>query len=209
MLSAYVETHLVRGDGMQVNGQIYYGFFVNDLFGHQSFVKKARQRELAGTVASLLLNAPIASPCARAPLIDLAIERAKSASRSRPSPGNGHAAQAWLVVDVRLAAIVLSTVVLALRSLVLARRRRSGRALPSPSTKPADIAPETCTLHQNRRNGMFEINGLDTAGVVSLKRLSLAAAVKKARELVEDGCWDVQVVDPNGRVYTSFEEQAA
>jgi hypothetical protein len=97
---------------------------------------------------------------------------------------DGHAAQAWLAVDVRLCP-------------------------SSPPTKPADIAPETCTLHQNRRNGMFEINGLDTAGVVSLKRLSLAAAVKKARELVEDGCWDVQVVDPNGRVYTSFEEQAA
>jgi hypothetical protein len=43
---------------------------------------------------------------------------------------------------------------------------------------------------------MFEINGFDTAGVVSLKRLSLAAALKKARELVEDGCWDVQIVDP-------------
>ncbi|TWB66381.1 hypothetical protein [Bradyrhizobium sacchari] len=56
---------------------------------------------------------------------------------------------------------------------------------------------------------MFEINGFDTAGVVNLKRLSLAAALKKARELVEDGCWDVQVVDPTGRVYTSFEEQAA
>jgi hypothetical protein len=59
------------------------------------------------------------------------------------------------------------------------------------------------------RNGMFEISGFDTAGVVSLKRLSLAAALKKAKELIEDGCWDVQIVDPNGRVYTSFEEQAA
>ena len=39
---------------MQVNGQLYYVFFVNDLFGHQSFVKEARQRELAGPVASLL-----------------------------------------------------------------------------------------------------------------------------------------------------------
>ncbi|PWT90002.1 MAG: hypothetical protein C5B56_06150, partial [Proteobacteria bacterium] len=58
-------------------------------------------------------------------------------------------------------------------------------------------------------SGMFEITGFDTAGVVSLKRLSLAAALKKARELVEDGCWDVQIVDPTGRVYTSFEEQAA
>lgn len=56
---------------------------------------------------------------------------------------------------------------------------------------------------------MFEINGFDTAGVVSLKRLSLTAALKKARELVEDGCRDVQIVDPSGRVYTSFEEQAA
>lgn len=56
---------------------------------------------------------------------------------------------------------------------------------------------------------MFEISGFDTAGVVGLKRLSLAAALKKARELVEDGCWDVQIVDPAGQVYTSFEEQAA
>lgn len=56
---------------------------------------------------------------------------------------------------------------------------------------------------------MFEIKGFDTAGIVSLKRPSLAAALKKARELAEDGCWDVQVVDPAGRVYTSFEEQAA
>ena len=56
---------------------------------------------------------------------------------------------------------------------------------------------------------MFEINGFDTAGVVSLKRPSLAAALKKAKELIQDGCWDVQIVDPNGRVYTSFEELAA
>ncbi|MBR0778167.1 hypothetical protein JQ625_25330 [Bradyrhizobium diazoefficiens] len=56
---------------------------------------------------------------------------------------------------------------------------------------------------------MFEIRGCDTAGVVTLKRSSLAAALKKAKELVEDGCWDVQVVDPGGQVYTSFEEQAA
>ncbi len=56
---------------------------------------------------------------------------------------------------------------------------------------------------------MFEISGFDTAGVVSLKRLSLDAALKKARELIRDGCWDVQIVDPGGQVYTSFEEQAA
>ncbi|TCU75389.1 hypothetical protein EDE08_103612 [Bradyrhizobium sp. R2.2-H] len=56
---------------------------------------------------------------------------------------------------------------------------------------------------------MFEINGFDTAGVVKLKRLSLAAALKKAKELVQDGCRDVRVVDPSGRIYTSFDEQAA
>jgi predicted DNA-binding protein (UPF0251 family) len=56
---------------------------------------------------------------------------------------------------------------------------------------------------------MFEICGFDTAGVVSLKRSSLAAALKKARELVADGCWDVRIIDPQGRTYTSFEEQAA
>ena len=31
---------------------------------------------------------------------------------------------------------------------------------------------------------MFEITGFDTAGVVNLKRESLAAALKKARELI-------------------------
>lgn len=56
---------------------------------------------------------------------------------------------------------------------------------------------------------MFEITGFDTAGIVSLKRPSLAAALKKARELVADGCWDVRVIDPGGQVHTAFEEQAA
>ena len=75
--------------------------------------------------------------------------------------------------------------------------------------KAADNAPKRCKIQENRRKRMFEIGGFDTAGAVSLKRLSLAAALKKARELVEDGCWDVQIVDPTGRVHTSFEEQAA
>jgi hypothetical protein len=50
---------------------------------------------------------------------------------------------------------------------------------------------------------MFEITGIDTAGTVNLKRLSFEAALKKARELLEDQCWDVQIVDPDGRVYNS------
>jgi hypothetical protein len=75
--------------------------------------------------------------------------------------------------------------------------------------KTQDNDCKRCKLSENRRNGMFEISGFDTAGVVSLKRSSLAAALKKARELVADGCWDVRITDPLGRIYTSFEEQAA
>jgi hypothetical protein len=56
---------------------------------------------------------------------------------------------------------------------------------------------------------MFEIRGFDTAGMVSLKRMSLDAAIKKARELIDDGCWDVRIVDPHGRIHSAFEEQAA
>ena len=56
---------------------------------------------------------------------------------------------------------------------------------------------------------MHEISGFDTSGKVSLKRLSFDAALKKAKELIEDGCWDVQIVDPDGRVHNSIEQQAA
>ena len=50
---------------------------------------------------------------------------------------------------------------------------------------------------------MFVINGIDTSGSVTLRRLSFSAALKKAQELIEDHCWDVQIIDPDGRVYTS------
>jgi hypothetical protein len=56
---------------------------------------------------------------------------------------------------------------------------------------------------------MFEINGFDTSGSVNLKRLSFESAIKKARELINDGCWDVEIVDPDGRVYTALERAAA
>jgi hypothetical protein len=56
---------------------------------------------------------------------------------------------------------------------------------------------------------MFEISGFDTSGSVNLKRASLPAALKKARELIEDGCWDVHVVDPEGQIYSSFEQEVA
>jgi hypothetical protein len=50
---------------------------------------------------------------------------------------------------------------------------------------------------------MFVISAIDTSGSVTLKRMSFAAALKKARELIEDHCWDVQITGPDGRVYTS------
>jgi hypothetical protein len=56
---------------------------------------------------------------------------------------------------------------------------------------------------------MFEINGFDTSGSVKLKRLSFESSIKKARELINDGCWDVEIVDPDGRVYTALERAAA
>ncbi|MBN8981756.1 MAG: hypothetical protein J0I29_10860 [Rhizobiales bacterium] len=56
---------------------------------------------------------------------------------------------------------------------------------------------------------MFVINAIDTSGSVTLKRLSFAAALKKARELLEDQCWDVQIIDPDGRIYTSADFERA
>jgi hypothetical protein len=51
----------------------------------------------------------------------------------------------------------------------------------------------------------FFIQGTDTSGSISLRRDSTAAAVKKAAELIADGCWDVQITTPDGRVYASTE----
>ena len=56
---------------------------------------------------------------------------------------------------------------------------------------------------------MFEISGFDTSGSVKLKRFSFPAALKKARELADDGCWDVQIIDPDGKVHVSLDEQVA
>jgi hypothetical protein len=47
----------------------------------------------------------------------------------------------------------------------------------------------------------FHINAKDTSGALSLHRDSVAAAIKKANELSADGCWDVEIVAPNGRSY--------
>lgn len=51
----------------------------------------------------------------------------------------------------------------------------------------------------------FFIRGTDTSGSISLRRDTTAAAVKKAAELIADGCWDVEITTPDGRVYSSRE----
>jgi hypothetical protein len=47
----------------------------------------------------------------------------------------------------------------------------------------------------------FVINAVDTAGSVTLQRGSVQAAMKKAAELISDGCWDVEIIAPDGAAY--------
>ena len=49
------------------------------------------------------------------------------------------------------------------------------------------------------------ITAQDTAGNVTLNRESVPAALKKAAELVSDGCWNVEIVTPDGATYQSTE----
>jgi hypothetical protein len=57
-----------------------------------------------------------------------------------------------------------------------------------------------------KRNFMnYIITGTDSAGAVSLRRDSAAAAIKKALELMGDGCRDVCITDPDGRIYRHAE----
>ena len=51
----------------------------------------------------------------------------------------------------------------------------------------------------------FLITAQDTAGSVTLNRESVPAALKKAGELISDGCWNVEIVTPDGATYESGE----
>ena len=51
----------------------------------------------------------------------------------------------------------------------------------------------------------FLITALDTSGSVKLERESVPAAVKKAAELISDGCWDVEIITPDGAAYNPDE----
>jgi len=47
----------------------------------------------------------------------------------------------------------------------------------------------------------FFITALDTSGIVTLHRESVSAAMKKATELISDGCLNVEIIAPDGAAY--------
>ena len=51
----------------------------------------------------------------------------------------------------------------------------------------------------------FLISGRDRSGYISLGRTTTAAALKKARELLQDGYFDVRICTPQGRILLSEE----
>jgi hypothetical protein len=51
----------------------------------------------------------------------------------------------------------------------------------------------------------FYITALDTSGTVTLNRDSVPAAIKKAGELISDGCLNVEIIMPDGAAYHSGE----
>jgi hypothetical protein len=54
----------------------------------------------------------------------------------------------------------------------------------------------------------FFVRGTDTSGTVSLRRDNAAGAVKKARELLDDGSWDVEITGPDGLPHPIAEFEA-
>lgn len=51
----------------------------------------------------------------------------------------------------------------------------------------------------------FFIKAHDTSGSVTLQRDSVPAALKKAAELMSEGCFDVEIVTPDGAAYIPAE----
>jgi hypothetical protein len=47
----------------------------------------------------------------------------------------------------------------------------------------------------------YVITGANLAGAISLRRDSAVGAIKKALELIAEGCRDVRVIAPDGRIY--------
>ena len=51
----------------------------------------------------------------------------------------------------------------------------------------------------------FYIQGLDTSGSITLHRDFVPAAIKKATELISDGCLNVEIITPDGAAYHAGE----
>jgi hypothetical protein len=71
-----------------------------------------------------------------------------------------------------------------------------------------DLGEFLATLTGKSKRGppmVFLITALDTSGNVTLRRESVRAAMKKAAELISDGCWNVEIVTPDGATYNAGE----
>jgi hypothetical protein len=47
----------------------------------------------------------------------------------------------------------------------------------------------------------YVVTGANLSGAISLRRDSAVGAIKKALELIGEGCRDVRVTAPDGRIY--------
>jgi hypothetical protein len=57
----------------------------------------------------------------------------------------------------------------------------------------------------------YLIKAVDTSGAIALRRDTPQAALKKARELLADGCLDIEIVGPDGHSYpaSAFDQLGA
>jgi hypothetical protein len=51
----------------------------------------------------------------------------------------------------------------------------------------------------------YTVSGTDVRGVNTVNRKTPELALRKARELIQRGCYDVQIRTPEGRIYHSAE----
>jgi hypothetical protein len=51
----------------------------------------------------------------------------------------------------------------------------------------------------------YAVTGTDVRGVNTVNRKTPELALRKARELIKRGCYDVQITTPQGRIYHSSE----
>jgi hypothetical protein len=51
----------------------------------------------------------------------------------------------------------------------------------------------------------FSVSGTDLRGVNTVNRKTSELALRKARELIKRGCYDVRITTPEGRIYHSSE----